>query len=183
MPFIISESSLSFYQKSLETLSQGGYNRFVAGDWGAVALIRRIGGQVYGDQTLGVRNSRALRAAKQLMVARVCLPTGLRPERWQELLKASPTGSFWGYLYQVAPLARCLGGTPGPLAQDNLRWISEDGTAILGFKDPLDLRDLDTWLNQLGIFPLIVSLLNSPIPPGQLHDWLSTVPMKSFQGK
>ena len=38
LPPAIPESSLAFYQKALETLGQGGYSRFVAGDWGAVAL-------------------------------------------------------------------------------------------------------------------------------------------------
>ena len=57
LPPAIPESALGFYQKALETLRQGGYNRFVAGDWGAVALVGAAGDQIFGDQTLGVRNS------------------------------------------------------------------------------------------------------------------------------
>jgi collagenase-like PrtC family protease len=183
LPPTIMESSLSFYLKALETLIQGGYSRFVAEDWGAVALIRDAGGQVYGDQTLGVRNSWALRAARQLRVARVCLPPGPAPERWQELLQAAPTGSFWGYLYQVVPLARCPGEPPGLLPREDLRWISEDGMAILDRKIPLDLRDRGTWLKQQGIFPLVAALPHSPVPWGQLPDWLNPRPGKSLQGK
>ena len=69
LPPAIPESALAFYQKALETLGQGGYNRFVAGDWGAVALVGAAGGQVYGDQTLGVRNSWSVKAVREFKVS------------------------------------------------------------------------------------------------------------------
>ena len=93
---LIRESSLAFYQKAMETLKQGGYLRFVVSDWGAVALVRQMGGKAYGDQTLGVRNSQALQMARQAGVARVCLPGG-RPADWRDLMENVPKGSLWVY--------------------------------------------------------------------------------------
>ena len=175
LPPIIRESSLPFYQKALETLGQGGYNRFVAGDWGAVALIRTVGGQVYGDQTLGVRNSWAVKAARTVKVTRVCLPPTPHLERRGDLLKAAPPASFWGYLYQVTPLARCPGPAPGPLPREDLRWVPDNGngTSALIAKTPLDLRHRSTWLKDQGIFPLVVALAHSSVSRGQLPVWLS----------
>ncbi|MFZ5447202.1 MAG: peptidase U32 family protein [Thermodesulfobacteriota bacterium] len=183
LPPAIRESSLAFYQKALETLSQGGYSRFVAGDWGAVALVRGVSGQVYGDQTLGVRNSWAVAAARELQVARVCLPPGPRPERWLELLKAAPASSFWGYLYQITPLALCQGEVPSLLPQKDLRWVPENGRAILTLKNPLDWRDRGKWFKQQGIFPLVVALPHSPMPRGQLPVWLKPRPRTAPTGK
>jgi hypothetical protein len=107
LPPAIPESALAFYQKALETLKQGGYIRFLAGDWGAVALIGAAGGQVFGDQTLGVRNSWSVAASRDLKVNRACLPPGHRSDHWQAMLAAAPTGSFWSYLYRCAVLAVC----------------------------------------------------------------------------
>jgi collagenase-like PrtC family protease len=160
LPKAIREMSLAFYQKALETLGQGGYNRFVAGDWGAVGLIRGVGGQIYGDQTLGVRNSLAVKVAREVQVTRVCLPPGQPVEHWQAMLQAS----------QVTPLAICP--VPGGLPREDLRWISEDGKAILAPKIPLDLRDQGAWLKRQGIFPLIVALPHSSVPRGQIPAWL-----------
>lgn len=173
LPPAIRESSLAFYQKALETLAQGGYNRFMAGDWGAVALIQAVGGQIYGDQTLGIRNSFAVRAARPFGVSRVCLPPGSRPECWQELLQAAPPGSFWSYLYRMPPPALCPGEPPVLWSREELRWPSEDDKAALGLKNPLDLRGLGAWFKQHGIFPLIVALPHSPMPRDQLPAWLS----------
>ena len=107
LPPAIPESALAFYQKALETLSQGGYNRFLAGDWSGVALAGAAGGQVFGDQTLGVRNSWSVETAREVKVNRVCLPPGHRSDHWQEILAATPFGSFWSYLYRCAALAVC----------------------------------------------------------------------------
>ena len=94
LPPAIPESALAFYQKALETLRQGGYNRFVAGDWGAVALVGAAGDQVFGDQTLGVRNSWSVAAGREFKVTRVCLPPGHRSDHWQEILAADPVRQF-----------------------------------------------------------------------------------------
>jgi hypothetical protein len=144
----------------------------VAGDWGAVALAGEAGGQVYGDQTLGVRNSWSLQAARNFQVVRVCLPPGARPEHWQELLKAAPSGSFWGYLYQVAPLAVCPGEAATLPPPADCRWIPQDGQTLLCSKTPQDLRGLGAWLKQQAINPLVVALPRTSLPWGQLPSWL-----------
>jgi collagenase-like PrtC family protease len=178
LPPVLRESSLAFYQKALETLGAGGYKRFVAGDWGGVALIGAMGGQVYGDQTLGVHNSWAVKAARTVKVTRVCLPPTPYPERRRDLLKATPPASFWGYLYQVPPLALCPGPAPGLLPREDLRWVSDNapGNSTLIAKSPLDLRHRGTWLKDQGIFPLVVALAHSSLPRGQLPVWLSPRP-------
>ena len=86
LPPVIRESALSFFQQAVATLKQGGFSRFVVGDWGGVALAREAGGEIYADQTLGVRNSLAVIAARDLAVSKVCLPPGRGPEAWQELV-------------------------------------------------------------------------------------------------
>jgi collagenase-like PrtC family protease len=184
LPPALRESSLAFYQKALETLGAGGYNRFVAGDWGAVALIGTMGGQAYGDQTLGVRNSSAVKAARTVKVTRVCLPPTPHPERQRDLLKAAPPASFWGYLYQVPLLARCPGPAPEVLPREDLHWASDNapGTSTLITKTPLDLRHRGTWLKDQGIFPLVVALAHSSTPRGHLPAWLSHPP-RSAPGK
>jgi len=172
LPPAIPESALAFYQKALETLSQGGYNRFVAGDWGAVALIGAAGGQVFGDQTLGVRNSWSMETGREFKVNRVCLPPGHRSDHWQALLAAAPTGSFWSYLYRCAALAVCPGEAAAQTPPENLRWIVEDGKALLCLKAPQNLHDLEHWFKQQSILPLVVALPHSPRPRGQLPPWL-----------
>ncbi|MFA5112277.1 MAG: U32 family peptidase [Desulfobaccales bacterium] len=176
LPPALPESALAFYQKALETLRQGEYNRFLAGDWGAVALVDGAGCQVYGDQTLGVRNSWALQAARDLKVNRVCLPPGHRPEHWQDLLEAAPSGSFWSYLYHCATLAVCPPDAAALTPSENLRWFSEHGKALLCLKAPQHLRDLDAWFKSRTIFPLVVALLHSPRPRGQIPAWLAPRP-------
>jgi collagenase-like PrtC family protease len=176
LPPAIPESALAFYQKALETLRQGGYHRFVASDWGAVALVAAAGGGVYGDQTLGVRNSWSLQTARELKVTRVCLPPGSQPDHWQDLLKAAPSGSFWSYLYHLAPLAVCPGATaPCPPPAD-LRWIPQDDQTRLYFKTPRNLRGLGAWLKQQAIFPLVVALPHSSLPWGKVPAWLRSRP-------
>jgi collagenase-like PrtC family protease len=176
LPPTIPESALAFYQKALETLGQGGYSRFVAGDWGAVALVAAAGGRVYGDQTLGVRNSWSLQTAREFQVTRVCLPPGSRPEHWQDLLKAAPSGSFWSYLYHAAPLAVCPGATaPCPPPAD-FRWIPQPDQTLLCLKTPRNLRGLGAWLKQQAIFPLVVALPHSSLPWGKFPAWLRSRP-------
>ncbi len=176
LPPALPESALAFYQKALETLRQGDYNRFLAGDWGAVALAAGAGCQVYGDQTLGVRNSWAVRAARDLKVNRVCLPPGHRPEHWQAVLDAAPSGSFWSYLYHCATLAVCPPDAAALTPPENLRWFSENGKALLCLKAPQHLRDLDAWFKSRTISPLVVALPHSPRPRGQIPAWLTPRP-------
>ncbi len=176
LPPAIPESSLAFYQKALETLEQGGYNRFVAGDWGAVALAGAAGGQVYGDQTLGVRNSWSVKAFREFKVSRVCLPPGHRADHWQDILAAAPSGRFWSYLYHCAALAVYPGEAAALTPPDNLRWFTEDGKALLCLKAPQNLLDLETWFKAQGIFPLLVALPHSPRPRGQIPPWLKPRP-------
>ncbi len=176
LPPAIPESALAFYQKALETFGQGGYNRFVAGDWGAVALAAAAGGRIYGDQTLGLRNSWSLQAARECKVTRSCLPPGQRPEHWQELLAAAPSGSFWGYLYHGATLAVCPPAAADLTPPAPLHWIAEPGKALLVLKAPVNLRDLENWFRQQAISPLVVSLPHSPRPRGQLPAWLGPPP-------
>ncbi len=173
LPPAIPESALAFYQKALETLRQGGYNRFVAGDWGAVGLVEAAGGQVYGDQTLGLRHSWSVAAGRELNVGRVCLPPGHRAQHWQAILDATPPGSFWSYLYHCATLAVCPREAAGLSPPDHLRWVLEDGKALLCLKASQNLLDLESWFKQQAILPLVVALPHSPRPRGQLPPWLS----------
>jgi collagenase-like PrtC family protease len=172
LPPAIQESALAFYQKALETLRQGGYYRFVAGDWGAVALVGAAGNQVYGDQTLGVHNSWSVEISREFKVSRVCLPPGHRSDHWQEVLAAAPSGSFWSYLYRCAALAVCPGEAATLTPPENLRWIVEDGKALLCLKAPQYFHDLEVLFKQRSILPLVVSLPHSPRPRGQLPSWL-----------
>ena len=107
LPPIIRESALAFFGQAILTLKQGGFSRFLVGDWGGVALVRQAGGLIYGEQTLGVRNSQARLAATDLGVSKLCLPPGRGPQDWQDLVQAAPRGSFWGYLYHLPALATC----------------------------------------------------------------------------
>jgi collagenase-like PrtC family protease len=173
LPPAIPESALGFYQKALETLRQGGFNRFVAGDWGAVALVGAAGDQIFGDQTLGVRNSWSVAGAREFKVARVCLPPGHRSDHWQEVLAATPFGSFWSYLYRCAALAVCPSDAAALTPPENLRWVVEDGKAFLCLKAPQNLFELDPWFKQQSILPLVVALSHSPRPRGQLPPWLA----------
>ena len=172
LPPAIPESALAFYQKALETLRQGGYHRFVAGDWGAVALVGAAGDQIFGDQTLGVRNSWSVAGAREFKVTRVCLPPGHRSDHWQEILAATPFGSFWSYLYRCAALAVCPFDAAALTPPENLRWMVEDGKALLCLKAPQNLFELDPWFKQQSILPLVVALPHSPRPRGQLPPWL-----------
>ncbi len=172
LPPAIPESALAFYQKALETLRQGGYYRFVAGDWGAVALVGAAGNQVYGDQTLGVRNSWSVETSREFKVSRVCLPPGYRSDHWQEILAATPSGSFWSYLYRCAVLAVCPGEAAALTPPENLRWMVEDGKALLCLKAPQYFHDLEVLFKQQSILPLVVALPHSPRPRGQLPSWL-----------
>jgi collagenase-like PrtC family protease len=172
LPPAIPESALGFYQKALETLCQGGYHRFVAGDWGAVALVGAAGDQIFGDQTLGVCNSWSVAAAREFKVTRVCLPPGHRSDHWQEVLAATPFGSFWSYLYRCAALAVCPSDAAALTPPENLRWMVEDGKALLCLKAPQNLLELDPWFKQQSILPLVAALPHSPRPRGQLPPWL-----------
>jgi collagenase-like PrtC family protease len=177
LPPAIPESALGFYQKALETLRQGGYYRFVAGDWGAVALVGAAGNQIFGDQTLGVRNSWSMATSREFNVNRVCLPPGHRSDHWQEILAATPFGSFWSYLYRCAALAVCPFDAAALTPPENLRWIMEDGKALLCLKAPQNLHELENWFKQQSILPLVVALPHSPRPRGQLPPWLVPRPL------
>jgi collagenase-like PrtC family protease len=176
LPPAIPESSLAFYQKALETLGQGDYNRFVAGDWGAVALAGAAGGQVYGTQTLGVRNSWSAKTLREFKVVRVCLPPGHRSGHWRDILAAAPSGRFWSYLYHCATLAVCPAEAAALTPPENLHWITEDGKALLCLKASQNLLDLEVWFKAQAIFPLMVALPHSPRPRGQIPPWLTSRP-------
>jgi hypothetical protein len=174
LPPVIRESALSFFQQALATLKQGGFSRLVAGDWGGVALAREAGGEIYGDQTLGVRNSLAIIAARDLTVSKVCLPPGRVPEDWQELVTAAPRGSFWVYLYHLPALTVCPRGDAalparelGP-AGEKLRWIVEGDLAFLCPEIPRERGYLQDWFLQNGVTPLVVSLPHSGFPWGRV---------------
>jgi collagenase-like PrtC family protease len=174
LPPVIPESALSFFPQAIVTLKQGGFSRFVAGDWGSVVLVRQAGGEIYGDQTLGVRNSLAVIAARDLAVSKVCLPPGRGPEGWQDLLQAAPRGSFWGYLYQLPPLMVCAPGNldlpsreSGP-GGEKLRWIVEGDLGYLCPEAPQELGNLQDWFRQNGVAPLVVSLPHSGLPWGRV---------------
>jgi collagenase-like PrtC family protease len=171
LPPVIRESALAFYRKALETLRHGGYRRFIAGDWGGVALVRESGGEVYGDQTLGIRNSGALDMARDLGVAKVCLPPG-RPQEWRSLLNYGPPGSFWGYLHHFPALAiwprEAVSGRrweQGP-AGEKLRWVVEGDLAVLCREVPERLVP-GAWLQERRVGPLILALPRSGLPWGQ----------------
>jgi collagenase-like PrtC family protease len=183
LPPAIRESALAFYQKALETLRQGGYNRFVAGDWGAVALASGAGGRLYGDQTLGVRNSWSWQAARELGVTKVCLPPGSQPQHWQALLQATPSGSFWSYLYHVVPLAVYPGEAAALAPLADLRWLPQDDQALLCPSTPLSLRGLKNWFKQQDISPLVVALTQTSLSWGQTPSWLGTRPQGHTKAK
>jgi len=170
LPPIIPEAALPFFQQALLTLKQGGFERFLAGDWGAVQLVREAGGQVYGEQTLGVRNSRARLAAADLSVFKVCLPPGRGPQDWQELVQAAPRGSFWGYLYHLPALMVCPRGEEDlsvPSGAKLRRRTIGDLTALI--PEAAEPRESSRpWLEQKWVAPLVISLVDSNLPWGQV---------------
>ncbi len=180
LPPAIPESALSFFQKALETLRQGGYSRFVAGDWGAAALAAALGCEVYGDQTLGVRNTRALEAARQAGVHRVCLPPARRPDDWHQWLNAAPPGRFWSYLYHSPALAVCpRGAAPPPLP--GLRWVAYGENLCLSKETPEHLEKSAEWLSRQGVAPLVLSLPRSRLPWGRAPKLTAPAPRRPFQ--
>ncbi len=168
LPAVLPESSLAFYRKALETLRQAGYSRFVAGDWGAVALVKAAGGEVLGEQTLGVRNSLALDLARQWGVNRICLPPARDPQDWQPLLKAAPPGRFWAYLFQVPPLAVCSGAAATGSTPPGLRWVNEGSLSLLCKEIPEHLEREGRLLAAAGVSPLVVALPRSGLPWGRV---------------
>jgi hypothetical protein len=169
LPPVIQESALPFYRKALETLRQGGYSRLVAGDWGAAALAGAAGFEVFGDQTLGVRNTPALETARQAGVAHICLPPAKRPEDWQKWLGTAPPGRFWSYLYHIPALAvypRAV-ATPLPPAP-GLRWVTYGENVCLSKESPEHLEKAAEWLFRQGVAPLVVSLPRSRLPWGRV---------------
>jgi collagenase-like PrtC family protease len=170
LPPIIRESAMPFFRQAITVLKQGGFSRFVAGDWGAVELVREAGGQVYGEQTLGVRNSQALLAATDLGVSKVCLPPGQGPQDWQDLVQAAPRGSFWGYLYHLPALTTCLRGE-GELSVpngENLRWVIDGELAMLIPEAAARLAPHQVWFEQKWVAPLVISLVHTSLPWGQV---------------
>ncbi|MCL4501582.1 MAG: U32 family peptidase [Deltaproteobacteria bacterium] len=172
LPPIIRESALPFFRQAVTTLKQGGFSRFVAGDWGAVALVREAGGSIFGEQTLGVRNSKALLAASGLGVSKVCLPPGTGPRDWQDLVQAAARGSFWSYLYHVPPLAVCPRGEEEPSFPNggNLRWLTAGDLALLLPESAEHLESCRGWFEQKWVAPLVISLCHSILPWGQVPD-------------
>lgn len=178
LPSVVRETALPFYQKALETLGQGGYRRFIAGDWGAVALVRAAGGDaVLGDQTLGIRNSQGVKVARHLGVSKVCLPPGAILTEWRELLSHAGPENFWTYLFHVPALAVFSRDQavlpPIPDSRARLRWAPEGDVLLLCPREPEDLMERGPWLRRQGVAPLVVSLPRSGLPRGRLPgDWL-----------
>ena len=172
LPPLIRESTLSFFQQAIATLKQGDFSRFVAGDWGGVALVRQAGGEIYGEQTLGVRNSLALAAARELAVSKVCLPPGRGPQDWQALVQAAPRGSFWGYLYHLPVLAACPRGAGDSAVPDaaKLRWLTTGDLTVLIPEAPVHLKACRGWFEQKWVSPLVVSLPHSGLPRGRVPE-------------
>ncbi len=170
LPPVIRESALAFFGQAILTLKQGGFSRFLVGDWGGVALVREAGGLIYGEQTLGVRNSQALSAARDLGVSKVCLPPGRGPQDWQDLVQAAPRGSFWGYLYHLPALTTCSRGEGDlPVSdRENLRWLSEGDLAVLRPEAAEHLEPYQVWFEQKWVAPLVISLVHSDLPWGQV---------------
>jgi collagenase-like PrtC family protease len=176
LPPVIPEAALPFYRKALETLRQGGYSRLVAGDWGAAALAAAHGYEVFGDQTLGVRNTPALEAARASGVARVCLPPVPRPADWRPWLNTAPPGSFWSYLYHVPALAVCP-RTAAPLPPPpGLRWVACGEHLCLSKESPEHLEAAAEHLSRQGVAPLVVSLPRSRLPWGKVPDLAASRP-------
>jgi collagenase-like PrtC family protease len=170
LPPIIPEAALPFFQQALLTLKQGGFERFLAGDWGAVQLVREAGSQLYGEQTLGVRNSQARFAAADLGVFKVCLPPGRGPHDWQELVQAAPRGSFWGYLYHLPALMVCPrgeGDLSAPTGAKLRRRSIGDLTALIP-EAAIKLESSCGWFKQKWVTPMVISLVHSNLPWGQV---------------
>jgi collagenase-like PrtC family protease len=186
LPPVIRELDLSFYQKAAETLLQGGFSRFVASDWGGVALIKLLGGEVYGDQSLGIRNVRALKIARQLGVSKICLPPGSGPARWQEFVLAGPPGSFWSYLYHFPPLAVYPHSRkeplPAPVAfgEERLRWMREGDLLLLCRRSPQQQEELLDWFLRYKISPLVTALPRSGLQRGRLPALLAPEPRRQL---
>jgi collagenase-like PrtC family protease len=176
LPPVIRESALTFYQKAMDTLRQGGYARFIAGDWGAAVLARKLG-EVYGDQTLGVRNVWALEAARELGVPRICLPPG-DPSKWRDLVK--PDAGWWGYLSHTPALAVWPSGTEPPLprtlAGQRLRRVAEGEMVLLCKRAPENLEDQAPGQQRRGVVPLIIALPRSGLPWNRVPPGLESRP-------
>jgi hypothetical protein len=176
LPPVIRESEVAFYQKALDTLRQGGYHHFLAPDWGAVALAGAAGDTLYGDQTLGVRNSWALSAAGQLGVSKCCLPPGPLARLTQRWLNAAPAGSFWAYLYHVPALAVCPAAAAPPAPAEGLRWSHREENLLLSRGVPEFLEDAPGLLKRHDVAPLIVALPRSGLPWGRVPPELGPPP-------
>lgn len=185
LPPVIREASLAFYHKALDTLRQAGYRRFVASDWGALKLLRHPEVEVYGDQTLGVRNSEALKTARQAGAVRVCLPPG-NPKDWQQLLAQGPKGSFWTYLCHFPALAvfprEAVAGRAPVRAPwgEKLRWLTEGELVFLGRQsaEHLPLESKERWLKTRQLQPLVLALPHSGLPWGQVPAWVASPPKR-----
>lgn len=185
LPLFMRETSLGFYQKAVETLRQGGYQRFVVSDWGSLGLVRSLEGEAYGDQTLGVRNSQALFMALENGAARVCLPPG-RPAAWQDLVAGGPKGRFWAYLHHFPALAVfpqeavAAFSSGGKLFREKLRWLAEGDLSLLCRKAPehLPLESVAGLLKQAKVGPLLMALPHSGLPWGQVPAWLAPGPKR-----
>jgi hypothetical protein len=188
LPPVMREQELPFFRQALTTLREGGFVRYVAGDWGGVALIKEVGGLIFADHTLGIRHLKAVNAAGRLGIERFCLPAGLAWEEWQRLLRRAPAGSWWAYLYQV-PVLAVSGGEdslpdpdrPGGSREQRLRWMKEDGLSCLCPKKPVDFCYLKDWLSDQGVSPLVIALPRTGLPWGQAPPPRERKPAKELR--
>ncbi len=174
LPLVMSEESLPFYRKAVATLTEGGFRRFVAGNWGAVSLAREFGAEIFGDETLGVRNLAALEAALTLGVKKMCLPPGGEHHAWHRLLTQTSAKVWWSYLWHVPTLAvysvqvkKFAASFPLKSDSRKLRWVSDGNLVRLCPKAPVDLRARQEWLERERVSPLMVSLPFSGLPWGE----------------
>ena len=183
LPRVIRQAAIGFHRQAVATLRTAGYRRFVASDWGAAVLVHDLGGEVYGDETLGVRNLWALEAGQTLGVRHFCLPPGPKPDSWQLLVEGAPPGSFWGYFYHTPPLSVYSGTggafpakVPGGLAGQRLRWVQEEDLFCLRPAAPVSLERFRDWLEDRGISPLLWALPGSGLAWGQVPEKLRRGP-------
>ena len=127
---------------------------------------------------LGVRNSWSVETSREFKVSRVCLPPGYRSDHWQEILAATPSGSFWSYLYRCAVLAVCPGeaAAPDPAGKPALDRRRRQGPPFAS-KLPSISTTWRSCSNSSPSCPLVVALPHSPRPRGQLPPWLVPRPL------
>ncbi len=176
LPQVLREETIPFVRQAAATLRQAGFTRFLAGNWGAVALLAEKDCEIFGDETLGVCNNMALKAGRRLGVSRFCLPPAAGPDDWEVLLHKAGPGVFWSYLLYVPVLAVCspqkegegAAHRPRKAGRTGLRWLQEGGLACLCPKAPVSLEHLKEWLEYRGVSPLVAALLRTGLSWGRL---------------